>query len=425
MRRLAYLLAVLFAFCVPWEAAIHIGAVGRGSKLLGLTAGAIWLLSALARARVRSPDTPHKWYFAFLVWCGLTFYWSIEPAMTWRGFITYTELFVMVFMFWDLCVSREKVETVVQAYVLGAFVAAGSIIANYVTAPEATFPAHTRINALGYQTDGIALIVAIAGPAAWYLAAGPTWVQRPFALRVVNFAYVPVGLMALVLTGTRGAALASIPTIVLVLWSLRHATGRVRALAVVAVACAVVLVVEYAPRGQLARIGTAATATELGGEGSALAGRWSIWVASTRVWLQHPITGVGVDTHRAAVTPAIGQRTIYKTPEKEAHNTYVSVLTETGIVGALLFGAVVLSVIAQLRKLVGWQRWYWSAQMSVLAIGAMSLSLEDSKSVWIFTSLCVAAAAALRAQPVRYGAPVLQRARAVFDVPGRVEPYGR
>jgi hypothetical protein len=37
---------------------------------------------------------------------------------------------------------------------------------------------------------------------------------------------------------------------------------------------------------------------------------------------------------------------------------------------------------------------YWIVQLVVLAIGAMSLSLEDSKSVWIFMSLAVASGAA-------------------------------
>jgi hypothetical protein len=39
--------------------------------------------------------------------------------------------------------------------------------------------------------------------------------------------------------------------------------------------------------------------------------------------------------------------------------------------------------------------------VAVLAIGAMSLSLEDSKSVWIMTSLAVASAAAARTQEAR------------------------
>jgi O-antigen ligase len=347
------------------------------------------------------------------------------PGTTWHGFLTYTQLFLMVLMLWDLLDTPRKIETAVQAYVLGAFITAGSVIANYVNAPGARFPSHDRINALGYQTDGIALIIAIAGPAAWYLATGPTWAKGSLAWRILNFAYIPVGMMGVALTGTRGATLASIPTAILVVWTLRHASGRLRALALAAVLCAVVLVYQYAPRGQLDRISTATSATQLGQQGGALAGRWSIWTASVHVWEHHPIAGVGVDSHRAAVEPALEQFKIYKTPEKEAHNTYISVLTETGLVGELLFLGVLFSVFARIRELSGWQRWYWSAQVGVLLIGAMSLSLEDSKSVWIFLSLAVGAAAAERPEPVPEASLAGPPAGSEVALPRHLEPVGR
>jgi len=119
------------------------------------------------------------------------------------------------------------------------------------------------------------------------------------------------------------------------------------------------------------------------------------------VFMQHPIAGVGTDSHRAAVAPLLEQRSAYKKAEKEAHNTYVSVLVETGLVGFALFAFVIMSLIRRIRERAGWDRWYWSAQMSVLALGAMTLSLEDSKSIWIMTSLAVASAAAARTQEAR------------------------
>ena len=423
MRRLAYYLALAFVLSVPWESGLQFGPIGTVAKVLGVVAGTVWLISAIARGSIRPLDTFHKAYFLFLIWAGLTFFWSIAPGSTWHELLTYTQLFLMVLLLWDLLDTRKKVETAVQAYVLGAFVTSGSIIANYLSSPGARFPAHDRVNALGYKIDGIALIVAIALPAAWYLAAGPTWSNRRPALRVLNFAYIPFGGMALVLTGTRGATLATIPTAIFVLWSLKHASGTLRAMAVGALLCASVLVYFYAPRGMLDRISTATTATQLGQQGGALSGRWSIWTASVDVWMHHPVRGIGVGAHRAAVSPILGQTKIYKTASKQAHNTYISVLTETGIIGGLLFLGVLLSVFARLRDLAGWERWYWSAQVGVLLIDAMSLSLEDSKSVWIFLSLAVAAGALAR-QAATEDARAEPPARPEL-VPRRLEPVGR
>lgn len=399
MRTLAYWLAIAFVFTIPWEAAIRFSEIGRGSKALGLAAGIIWLVSVIGRRRLRQPAGLHKAYFLFLVWNGLTFYWTIDTGVTRGGFITYTQIFLMLVMLWDLFDTRRAIETAMQAYVLGAFITSGSIISNYLAEPSSRFPAHERFNALGFQTDGVALIVAIAAPAAWYLAVGPPSDSRSLAIRTLNFAYMPIGLLALLSTGTRGATLASIPTAILILWSLQRTRGATRIIALTAVAVAVVSVIEFAPRGPLARIGTVGTATQLGDDGGALSGRWSIWAESRRIFLERPLTGVGLDAHRTAVAPAISERTIFKNVDKEAHNTYLSVLAETGIVGFLLFAGAIASVLARVRRLSRWLAWYWWSQLAVLAIGAMSLSLEDSKSVWIFLVLAVGMSAVATTAP--------------------------
>jgi O-antigen ligase len=399
LRSVSIWLSLLFVFSVPWENALQIGEIGRASKVLGYLTFLVWGLAVLAHKRLRKLDGLQQAFFLFLIWNGLTLYWSVDPVATLSAFKTYTEMFGLVLLFWDLYDREVLVKAALQAYVLGAFVAAGSIIVNYVTAPPARFPLHDRVSALGYQTDGIALIVAIAGPAAWYLAAGPEAERRPALARILNYAYIPVGAVAVALTGTRGATLASIPTAVLILWSFRKLSAGKRVMAVAALIAAIVTVVQIAPSGPLDRIGTAATLTE--GDQGALSGRWSIWVESSQVFMERPVAGVGTDGHRAAVAHLRTQRSAYKKAEKEAHNTYISILVETGLIGFALFAGVVVCLYRRVRSRSGWDLHYWTAQVAVLAIGAMSLSLEDSKSVWIMTSLAVASAAATRTQESR------------------------
>lgn len=394
MRSIAYRLALVFIFTVPWEAGVQIPEIGRGSRFVGFLVGLVWLASVVERGRLRQPHVFHKAFFLFMVWSGLTFFWSVDTDATMGGFLTEAQLFILTLILWDLLDTRARIETALQAYVLGAYVTCASIIWNYLTAPEVKFPEHERVNALGFETDGVALIVAIAGPAAWYLAAGPTSAQRPRVLRRLSYAYLPIGLWALVLTGTRGATLASIPTALFVLWSLRTLGDRTRAVVAIAALVALVGVIWFAPQGQLNRLQTTVTATELGQEGGALSGRWPIWKASVDVFSGRPVGGVGLDAHRAAVAAALGQDRTFRKSEKEAHNAYLSVLAETGIVGFVLFLSLIIAVVAELQRLRGWDLWYWSAQLGVLAIGAVSLSIEDRKSVWMLLVLAVSYAAA-------------------------------
>ena len=426
MRALAYWLTMAFVFTVPWENAVKLGDLGRVSKPIGFVMAIVWLGSVVLRGRLRDPGAFQKAYFLLVVWSGLTFYWSIDAGASTSGFLTYSQLLVMVFILWDLCDSESAIETALQAYVLGAYIASLSIVLEFLSAPGAQFPEHERLKGLGTEVDGIALIVAIAVPAAWYLAAGPTHLGRSPGRRVLNFVYVPVGLFAVAITGTRGATLALVPAAIFVFWSLRRASTSQRLAAFGTLIAAVLVLVVYAPRGPLARIQTAATATELGSENSALSGRWSIWVESSNAFLERPLVGVGLDAHRAAVSRALDEVRTFRGTEKEAHNTYISVLVETGIVGFLIFAALIVTVVKRVRSLSGWRAWYWSAQLSVLAIGAMSLSLEESKSIWIFLSLCVATAAvagsrlssAAEAVVAPIGGPTVGR-----GVPGAARPW--
>ena len=151
MRRLALWLALLLIFTVPWENAIHIAQVGRVSKAVGLAAFAVWAVSVLVRRQLRNFDLFQKAFVLFLIWNGLTLYWSVDSDATVTGFITYTELFAVLLLLWDLLDSEPAVKAALQAYVLGAFVASGSIIAAFFTAPASKFPEHLRVNALGYE----------------------------------------------------------------------------------------------------------------------------------------------------------------------------------------------------------------------------------------------------------------------------------
>jgi O-antigen ligase len=317
----------------------------------------------------------------------------------------------MLLIIWDLFDSTEAIDAALQAYVLGAYVSVASIIVSFITETVEKFPAHQRFQALGFEVDGIALIVATAAPAAWYLAVRPRSRRRSPLITMMDVAYFPIGAFALVLTGTRGAVLASVPTVAFVVWSFRRIRGAKRIVAPAFLFLAAVLIASFAPEGMLDRIGSigheltgSGVATGNYGEGN-IGGRTSTWSESLAAFLERPVTGVGIDAHRKATQ--LG---------KEAHNLYLSVLAETGVVGFLLFSWVIWTVFARIRHLTGWERWYWFAQLLLLAIGAVSLSLEDSKSVWIFLALAFASATATG------GASVTQREREPISVAASRSP---
>lgn len=388
MRKQAFWLTIAFIFIVPWEAAIQVGAGSRGSRALGLVVAAVWAISVVVRGRLRRLDTFVKAYFLFLVWNGLTLLWSIAPGVSFSGFITYTQIFGMILILWDLFETEQQAEMALQAFVLGAYVSSASIFVNWLSAPPPNSPEHHRINALGFETDGIALMTALAIPAAWYLATGPNSGKRSRLMTAINFAYVPAGVFTIILTGTRGAAVASVPTLILILWSLRRSSSRRRFIGWTMLGLGILGVMLFAPPEMVQRIGGSVDDVL---QGDSLSGRRDIWADSLETFADHPIAGVGLDSHR--------ESSIY---DKEAHNTILSILVESGIVGFVLFGFVAIALVTRLMQLDGWAAWYWRTQVAVIGIGAMSLSLEDTKAIWILSTLAVVASVAMRnelAQP--------------------------
>lgn len=382
MRKQAFWLTIAFIFIVPWEAALQLGAGSRGSRILGLVVAAVWALSVVIRGRLRRLDTFVKAYFVFLLWNGLTLLWSIAPGTSFSGFITYTQIFGMILILWDLFETERQVEIALQAFVLGAYISCASIFVNWLTAPPPNSPEHNRINALGFETDGIALITALAIPAAWYLATGPSSVRRSKPMIALNFAYLPAAVFAIILTGTRGAAIASVPTLIFILWTLQRSSSRRRFIAWTMLGLGVLGVMLFAPPEMVQRIG-GSVADVL--EGDSLSGRRDIWADSLETFAEHPLAGVGLDSHRAS-----------SRYDKEAHNTILSILVESGIIGFLLFGAIAIALLTRLTQITGWPGAYWKAQVAVIALGSMSLSLEDTKAIWILPTLAVVASVAIR-----------------------------
>ena len=372
MRALARRLLFVLIFSVPVEAVFVLSAFGTLTKLLGMIVGTIWVLSALAGARVRPLDRFHVVAFAFVLWNGFSVFWSIDPGPSATGFLTLVQLLGFTIVMWDLLDHPRVVASALQAYVLGAFLSIGGVTFNFVTGQSASW---RRYSGSGFNVDYLSLVIALGIPVAWFLAYGVSRETTSRAMRFANIAYVVAAPFAMVLTGTRGAVVASIPTALFILWSLGATTRVQRVIGVVVAAAAIVLVFNYAPQASLDRIATTPSEVSAGG---GVGGRLETWEQSLDAFAHRPLTGVGINAHRAAVDSG-----------RVAHNIFISVLTETGIVGAVLFASLLVRVHLWVRRRSGWPSRFWMTQIAVVLIGGMTLSIEDSKAVWLFLALAV------------------------------------
>ena len=78
---------------------------------------------------------------------------------------------------------------------------------------------------------------------------------------------------------------------------------------------------------------------------------------------------------------------------KVAHNSFLSVLVELGLVGFLLFALILTVVVIQAWNQPKWERRFWLTMLIVWTIGASTLTWEHRKTTWLFWGLLVASAA--------------------------------
>jgi O-antigen ligase len=291
---------------------------------------------------------------------------------------------VFVLLLWDIYRTRPRLVAGLQAYVLGAYTAVGGAIVNYLG--SRAFYDHMDRYSLGdTNPDGYGFIVALGVPIACYLAASR---ELPSFFRVVNIAYLPFAFVGIALSGTRTA---SIGAAVGLLYGLAALT-RLRFVARVAVVTALsgallVLLPLLQPLESFQRLGT--TGTEVT-EGD-LNGRLSQWEQGLRAFMDRPVLGVGTNMYRSV-----------NTLDKVAHNSYLSVLVELGLVGFTLFATILWLVVQATRRLPRWDRRFWTTVLLVWAIGASTLTWEHRNTTWLFLTFACAAAAAVRSTaPVR------------------------
>jgi O-antigen ligase len=381
MRTIALWFSFILIFTVPWELAVDLPGIGTISRVIGLALLACWLFTVVVSGQVRRPTPFHLVVFLFVLWNAASLFWSFDRSTTLERLTTYAQLFVLLFVLWDLLTTPAALTGGLQAYVLGGYVSAFSTFYSYYYAADfygcAECP-DRRFSAATFQPDDLAGILALGIPLAWYLAVF-CYQQGKLGgwLRLVNYAYVPVASLAIALTGTRGALLASVPAFAFALATMTQLRLRTRIALGLALVVGLDALQEFIPLTSFQRLGTIGSEVAKGD----LNGRVTIWRHGLAMFVQHPLIGVGSGAFRAAI--GIG---------KVAHNVYLSILVELGVIGFLLFAMILTMALGKALRHTGWAKWFWLSLLAGWAIDAFSLTLEMRKPTWLVLGLVVLSA---------------------------------
>ena len=376
LRRLAFLCVLAVVLVLPIENVFVIPGVGSLSRLAGI----LLILSAvpafLGRGYLQFRRQPIVVMLLalYVLWALASLMWSVDPASTMSYVFTFVQLLILVVVIWQLCITDRDRRAVQQAYVIGSAIAVFEGVRNFVLGNEAVYQ---RFSVSNTDPNDYALILALAIPMAWDLFAN----QRGL-VRVLNLLCIPLALVGIILTGSRGGSLAAAVALLVVPLGFM-ALDRFGRRTILALLLAGLLAVPFFWGDIVTTVGSNIERISTLGEelsSGTLNDRAIIWDLGMEAFGERPLTGVGGGAFPAAIEKAAGVREL-------AHNTFISVAVEMGLVGLLLFGSVMVVLTVPLIRSYSVRTMPGVILLLTLLVGITPLTWEFRKPTWLVIAL--------------------------------------
>jgi hypothetical protein len=369
MTRLAFLSLCLLVFTIPWQTAVAFEGFGTIARVLGALAFGITIWSVIADGKIRPLSVIQVLMMLFLAWAVLTAAWTNAPEASQMSAVTYIQLSMMVWMIWQLATTPERQRTMVQAFVLGTLVVALLTIWNRLTGGV---DIGGRYNAVGMNHNDLGYCCTHALAMACYLAA----TERKAWLFWFYAALMGTLQVGVLLTGSRGATMASLVAWMFLPWVFLRLKTYKKAASVALLAVMVISALAIVPATSWHRL--AETGTEI--ESGSFSRRGPIWRAGWEVFKQHPIIGVGVGAFNSNVAGEVVGPTA-------AHNAFLAVSVEMGLVGLGLLLGLLFCLMLGCLQLPRFDQRLGLILLMTWSMNAMASNCEYGKRTWFLFGL--------------------------------------
>jgi O-antigen ligase len=370
MRKAAWGLLLLFAFAIPWEYSLDLGEpLGNIARIVGLVLLMVAIPAILQAGRVRTPG-PLQWVvLAFYLWFCCSYFWTIEPLATLDKMRGYFQEMMIVWLVWEFAESPGDLRSLLRAYVAGSWVLAALTLANFAS-PEAIAGGQIRFAAYGQDPNDVARFLDLGFP----LVALLSNCESRWSARLLALGYLPLGLVAVVLTASRGGFLAAVVALTgcgILLFRSHARTVLAGAFTLPPLVAALWLNVPHETFERLATIPEQLMRGDLNQ-------RLNIWMAGWCAFVQAPLLGTGAGSFVSAARLS---------PIDTAHNTVLSILVSGGLCALFLALAILVLAARSTLQTHGPLQLALITTLLVWAVTAMVSTVEESRTTWLLFAL--------------------------------------
>jgi O-antigen ligase len=383
VKRLTLVLLMLFSFAVPWEYSLDLGEpLGNIARILGVLLLLAVVPLVLRKKGLRSPGVMQWLVLGLYLYFACSYFWTVDTVATLEKMRSYFQVMMIVWIVWEVANTPQQLKGLMRAFAAGCWVLAVLTAINYASV-SAIAAQQIRFVAEGQDPNDVARFLDLGFPLATLLFA----TESRWAVRWLAIGYVPAGLMAVLLTASRGGfsgALAALlgSAILLVVWRPRGAS-----MVFVGLAMTLAALWLFVPLESLDRLATIPEQVATGD----LNDRLSLWTAGLHAFTQSPWWGYGAGTFATAAGLA---------PADTAHNTVMAVLVTGGLVGTTIFLAIVVAVSWAVFRTTGLLRIALGTALVVWVITSMVGSVEENRMTWLLFGMMALAGRLAQQRPL-------------------------
>jgi O-antigen ligase len=379
------------------------GALGVGSTLakpLGVVILISWLLTIVADRERAVPFLPREApvltyiLLALVVWSLASLIWASDRSLTLDNASRLVQLVGLIFVTYSAVRRPRDLLILVWAFLVGAVVTCGYALANGTLR-------YGRLTGGIFNPNTVAAEIVVAIVMAIFLLVA----TRRLSLRLILLAFVSLFAVVFVQTQSRSGILALGAAFAFALIAAGPLRGRITAVILIAAAIGLAYYVYAAPPQLRERVTSIVTGTS---QASPL--REDTWQIALQMTRAHPVRGVGLGNFPAlesqyfATNLNIVQVGSLRHFQLVVHNTYLEILAELGIIGLILFVAVLAMTVGRAVAMLAQPGPEGSTRLLARSITAATVGVmtsqifnsgEYSKQLWVLLGMAAAAAALL------------------------------
>lgn len=330
VRRLPLAVATFIVLTLPQHLPGSFGAGDTLAKPVGALIFLAWFGHVLAR-RGEAPMLPRErpllfWLVvAFLLFGVISTLWALDATQTRHELSRFLQVAALLLVVYTAGSSRAGFRTIVQGYLVA------SVITSIYSLAHGGYVGNGRLATLFDPNYFAAALLPALAIAMFVVATADTWRMRWLAAGILG-----IDLVAFVLTQSRGGIVGLAVALVLAVVLAGRARPRLLTLVLVLVAVSLGYYFVYKPAHIF-------QPSARGGLSAASSGRLDEWHVASLMFKAHPLGGVGLGNYTTA-EPAYSTQNVnlqfvsfVLQLKHVAHNTYLQIAAELGLVGLLLF----------------------------------------------------------------------------------------